>query len=267
MENREIKPESPIPLYYQLITILLDEIQSGEIKPNEAIPTEQELKDKYGISRTTIRKAISELTHANILESRHAKGIYVKKENPEEISTGFLTSFTEEFINRGDDPTSRIEDFSIIIADEYLAKKLEIPIGADVFIIKRLRLLNGIPRTISYAYVPKIVAPNLRKEDFATKGIEQSLYYIIQNLHGVEINSALEEISAILLTDEEATLLRRQSNSPNVVRYRQVFDPNGSVILFERAVLAYSYRTRLARHKQDFPPYTSISKGILNYQN
>jgi GntR family transcriptional regulator len=253
MENREIKPESPIPLYYQLITILLHEIQSGEIKPNEAIPTEQELMDKYGISRTTIRKAISDLIHANILESRRPKGIFVKKENPEEISDGLLTSFTEEFINRGDDPTSKVEDFSIIIADEFLAEKLEIPIGAEVIFIMRLRLLNGIPRTISYVYIPKNVTPNLRKEDFVTKGIEQSLYYIIQNLHGVEISSALEEISAILLSEVEATLLLRQTNSPNVVRHRQVFDPNGSVVLFERAILAYSYRTRLTRHKQEFP--------------
>ena len=54
-------PQSAIPLYYQIEQDLASLIASGALAPGSQLPSEEELVQKYGVSRTTIRKAIQEL--------------------------------------------------------------------------------------------------------------------------------------------------------------------------------------------------------------
>ena len=51
----------PIPLYFQLKELVLSEIKEGNYKSGDMIPTEKEISDSFGISRTTVRQAITEL--------------------------------------------------------------------------------------------------------------------------------------------------------------------------------------------------------------
>ena len=62
-QNHSINKDIPIPLYYQVKQIILDEINNEGVKAGDAIPTEKTFCDIYGISRTTIRQAISELVN------------------------------------------------------------------------------------------------------------------------------------------------------------------------------------------------------------
>src|SRR5260221_217042 len=58
MPSRKIDPNDPMPLYYQIYTLLLDRIQSSEFEPASAIPAERELGEEYGVSRITVIKAL-----------------------------------------------------------------------------------------------------------------------------------------------------------------------------------------------------------------
>lgn len=62
-----IDPDSPIPLYYQLKTLLLEDIVGGAYPPGERLPTEHELCDIYGISRTPTRRALTELANEGVI--------------------------------------------------------------------------------------------------------------------------------------------------------------------------------------------------------
>ena len=53
----------PIPLYYQLKEEILNNIKSGVYEQGSMVPKEQDLCDSLGISRTTVRQAITELVH------------------------------------------------------------------------------------------------------------------------------------------------------------------------------------------------------------
>ena len=52
---------SIVPLYKQLKDLILKEIKEGKLKTNQKIPTEQELSEKYQISRMTVRKALAQM--------------------------------------------------------------------------------------------------------------------------------------------------------------------------------------------------------------
>ena len=68
---------SPLPLYHQLRSLLLKRITSGEFLPGERIPTEHELCDAYGVSRTTAGQALSLLVEEGVVERARRRGTIV----------------------------------------------------------------------------------------------------------------------------------------------------------------------------------------------
>jgi len=69
-----IDPKQPIPLYYQLKTLLLEEILSGRYDPADRLPTEHELCEQYAISRTPVSRALSELAEEGVLLRHRRRG-------------------------------------------------------------------------------------------------------------------------------------------------------------------------------------------------
>ena len=64
------------PLYDQLVDILRDKIEN-EMEPGDLLPSERELSERYGLSRTTVRLALKELETLGLISRRHGKGTYV----------------------------------------------------------------------------------------------------------------------------------------------------------------------------------------------
>jgi multiple sugar transport system substrate-binding protein len=72
-----IDPKQPIPLYFQLKTLLLEEILEGRYGPGDRLPTEHELCDQYGISRTPVSRALSELAEEGVILRHRRRGSFV----------------------------------------------------------------------------------------------------------------------------------------------------------------------------------------------
>jgi multiple sugar transport system substrate-binding protein len=72
-----IDPTQPIPLYYQLKTLLLEEILSGRYRPEDRLPTEHELCDHYAISRTPVSRALTELAEEGVILRHRRRGTFV----------------------------------------------------------------------------------------------------------------------------------------------------------------------------------------------
>ena len=64
------------PLYDQLVDLLSEKIEN-EMSPGDMLPSERELASKYGLSRTTVRLAMSELEELGLVTRKHGKGTFV----------------------------------------------------------------------------------------------------------------------------------------------------------------------------------------------
>ena len=74
MTNRSRKPRptpldrrSGIPLYHQIQQRLLDQIQSGELKPGEPLPSIQQIATRMGVSQMTVRQAVGALCELGVI--------------------------------------------------------------------------------------------------------------------------------------------------------------------------------------------------------
>jgi multiple sugar transport system substrate-binding protein len=72
-----IDPTQPIPLYFQLKTLLLEEILGGRYGPDDRLPTEHELCEWYAISRTPVSRALSELAEEGVILRHRRRGTFV----------------------------------------------------------------------------------------------------------------------------------------------------------------------------------------------
>jgi len=88
----------PRKLTSELSEILREQIVSGQLKPGDKLPTEQELIESAGVSRTVVREAIAALKAERLVISRQGVGVFVAKRLPEEpflISTENLDRLDE----------------------------------------------------------------------------------------------------------------------------------------------------------------------------
>lgn len=83
---------SSVPLYNQLIDVLLQKISEGDYKPGDKIPSEQDLCEIYDISRPTVRQAVKELVQKGILIKQKGKGTFLS-ENGKKFKISNITGF------------------------------------------------------------------------------------------------------------------------------------------------------------------------------
>ena len=150
--SRTIDPYNALPKYYQLASILRQNIEDGEWEPRSPIPSERQLEQLYKVSRTTTREAIDHLVRQGYLYREHGRGTYV---SPQKLQKGLmeLTSFSEDLLKRGITPGQVILSLDWLVPSPNVLQKLELPAGTEVLCIKRLRLGDQTPIGLQTSYL------------------------------------------------------------------------------------------------------------------
>jgi multiple sugar transport system substrate-binding protein len=82
----DIDRSLPIPLYYQLKTLIKKQIEQGELRPGDRVPTEAELCERYDISRTPVREALLDLVREGMLVRRAGRGTFVASTKAKKVT-------------------------------------------------------------------------------------------------------------------------------------------------------------------------------------
>lgn len=192
---------SPIPLYYQLESIIRKKIEKGIYKIDEKIPSERKLSEELNLSRMTISKAINNLVEEGVLYRKRGQGTFVSK-NKVDFFPG-LMGFTEIMENKGLKPGSKVISQKLIVPDKHLSEKLQISEDEKVIFTQRLRLADDEIINFEKSYVPYSLCSKLLEVDLS----RESIYKLLTD-EGYKPTKADQEVQAILSNDELSELLK-----------------------------------------------------------
>jgi GntR family transcriptional regulator len=135
------------PLYQQIKNLLTRQLESGEWRPGESIPSEIDLAARFSVSQGTVRKAIDELAGENILIRRQGKGTFVATHTETQSS---MFRFLRVRRNDGQDeyPASELLEVKRVRATADVARALEVPTGEPVLVLRRLLRYGGVPTVL-----------------------------------------------------------------------------------------------------------------------
>ncbi|MDL2310560.1 GntR family transcriptional regulator [Peptostreptococcaceae bacterium OttesenSCG-928-C18] len=220
----KLKKKNKIPLYYQLVDILVSEMEI--MKPGDKLPSERQLCRLYELSRTTVRQAIAELELNGYIERIHGKGTFVCKRDSSKYNLSDYYSFTKQMTSIGKYPKSTVLEYHIERANKFVSSKLKVKEGDKVIRFVRLREADDIPMMLETTFIPY--------EDFnkITKDILDNvpLYDIYENLYNRKIMHVEEQFSASIVGKEESKILEIDTGSPCLKIKRYSYDINGKII-------------------------------------
>ena len=165
-----------------------------------------------------------------------ARGVPRGEDAGERIEIGLpreLTSFTDEMRHHGLSAKSQVLEQGVIAASPDVAARLEIALASPVFRLRRLRFAEGEPMGLQTAYVPMAAVPGIADLPFT----DASLYDVFRSRYNLYPASAKETHVAVLVTAEDAALLRTSPGSPGLSAERMTYLSDGKPLEYVKSIM------------------------------
>lgn len=214
---------APLPKYFRVRQALLDQIVGGQWTPGTLIPSEVELCRQFGVSRTTVRKAVSDLAYEGRLVVHQGKGTYVAAPKVEEHFVQRAFGIHEDMARRGMTLTTQVLRQEVVPASPEVARRLRLKVGDAVHVIVRLRFVEDDPILVSTTYVPHALCPDLEREDLE----RCSLYQLLRDRYDLGIAHGERRLEAVAAGPREARLLDVALGSPLLLLDSVAYLPDG----------------------------------------
>jgi GntR family transcriptional regulator len=212
-----------IPLYFQLKQILGEKIENNEWNPQKPIPSEHELQDAYGLSRTTVRQALNELVIEGRLIRHRGKGTFIA---PPKLthSPDQALSLSQYMVQQGIKPGWQVLATEWVTPSPDVQEQLQLSADEQVYCIRRLRLADDTPIGHHAAYVPPAI---VRQINSAGLSAGDSLAYL-RHLPRLANGQARRTLEAIAAAERDAKLIGVQVGAPLLLVQRLLLDAEGA---------------------------------------
>lgn len=218
-----------IPRHAQITRWLRSRIESGEYKPDEKLPSENELAKKFDVSRVTIRRALQSLESEEMIYRSQGLGSFVKDERtPHNLVR--LTDFNEDMAKAGLKASSEVLEFVTVDAPVWLLEILNIDEGTKVIRIDRLRLGNGEPVAFDSTWLPILYGQLLDKDKLG----EATIYRQLEENYDIPIVRGCYRMSADIADEKLATDLKIPESSPLLLIDRTSFTIGGKAVYYQK---------------------------------
>ncbi|MDR1132126.1 MAG: GntR family transcriptional regulator [Oscillospiraceae bacterium] len=220
-----------VPAYVRVYKIIKREIVDGEYAIGELLPPEPELEKRFSVSRTTVRRAVDILSREGFVTAQQGRGTWVLDYKTRQ-NLNKVTSISETLRKKGF--TVRPKDMRIdeLPATQRLAADLGIPQGSRVVRIHRIQLADEKPIVIMRNHLIPAMVPGIERYADAIT----SLYQFLEDRYNINIDSAVDKISAKSADLAEAQMLQIPVDSALLYMRRTCY-ANGKPVCADRLSL------------------------------
>ena len=222
MENRKedkLNSEASSPLYIQLMQKLKNSISTGELQTGSKIAPEQELCSTYGVSRITVRKAISELEKQGILEKKQGKGTFVTVPAIHR-KLHAVNSFHDTCRMNGQKPSTKVLVLRTVPASAKDIEELGVSQGSRVVETVRIHFADRIPVILEENHFSMAYSYLLESD------LNGSLYNLLSEC-GAEPAQAPHVISLKKASKQVCGLLKIEEGTSIMFLHEVIYDKKG----------------------------------------
>lgn len=213
------------PAYRKIQNAIRSQIDSGQLKPGNVVPSERELARIHGVSLMTARHALTELARDGIVDRRHGAGTFV---SPPKVQFNKLLGYTEQMASLGLSARSRVVSSSVVTREHEIAARLGLPPTARLGRLERVRLAGDEAVALEICYWSADAYPALLDAPLE----HSSLFSVLEQDCGVQLAYADEEIDATDADQRMADLLSLPRGTP-LLRIRQlIFSSTGRATVY-----------------------------------
>ena len=205
------------PLYTRIQEYIAELILSGKLKPESKIQSEREFSEDLGVSRMTVRKALTELVNEGLLERKHGSGTYVAKPKMTYESVE-MVNYIQAMQLRNISTSTQLLEFSEMVASRRLSGILEIEIGAPIYHLVLLRFANRVPVILERGFFPCAYCPKM--EDWNLE--KTSTIDLLTSVYGIKLGRISQSVEAVAASDLVAQQLRVDEGVPLLMLSRLI---------------------------------------------
>lgn len=195
-------------------------IIEGEFAQGSKLPNEEQLRERFAVSRITLREAVRGLIEDGYVVRRQGSGTYVTRGPALRNSLDTNFSYTEYLESSGIRTSKEILDAKLILADDDLANDLDIEPGLELVEVRRVRTADRKPAIYSIDSLPADIV-NHRTDLKAFRG---SLYRLLSE-RGHTVDHARTIIAPVLADKELSKILDVPVGEP--LQYLRQVDYDG----------------------------------------
>ena len=181
-----------IPQYRKLYEILRRHITDGVYKEGDLLPSENELCQLYGMTRPTVRQALSTLANDGYIRKHQGKGSIVHH-LARDIGILSVSGTTSAVGNRNLKTRIIIKPKLIPWPDNFMFSLTMLEKESGCIYMERVRLLDNDPIFYDISYIANISLPRITARQFENR----SLFQILREHYLIEIKAGEQRIKAI----------------------------------------------------------------------
>lgn len=231
-------------IYVELYKKMLHDIQTGLYPENTLLPGEEKLCQKYNVSRSTLRRALTLLKEADVIYSIQGNGTFTKPHVFTQPLSAFY-SFTDTLKSSNILIQNTIIKYDLVQADKVLARETGYSEGTRFHKLLRLRSAKKYPLMLETTYLPQSRFLALDMEILS----HGSLYEFLRERYGFHAERATEKFQPVMPCPEEKNLLHISSNTPCMLLERCSYE--GDILIeYTKSIVRgdkYAFRIELSQ--------------------
>ncbi|SHJ65578.1 GntR family transcriptional regulator [Dethiosulfatibacter aminovorans DSM 17477] len=223
--------DSIIPLYEQISEKIKEEIQKGTFGSQKRLPTEGQLAEQYGVSRITIRSAITELVKQGLVNRKQGKGTFITTPSMQKDFKRPGTGFTQICLENGQKASSKVLEAGIFVPDDpKVIEWLELKEGDEAVRIVRLRYVGDMPCIIEENIFP------MKYSYLLDIDLTGSIYKYLKEEKNIDVVAGELILNIIRPDQKTARLLQKSKNTPLLKISGRSFSTTGEILHVSKTI-------------------------------
>ncbi|SOY45491.1 GntR family transcriptional regulator [Cupriavidus taiwanensis] len=220
----QVRRAAGTALHRQIFNVLRDEIARGVYAGSGVLPTEEAICERYGVSRITVRRALTDLASQGLVERRHGLGTFVKMQVAGRQAPSL--SLVESLRKTAQETQVKVIEVSQAEAPPDIAAQLQLAADERAVHALRLRCADRLPVMLTDAWIPAAMGTGVSAASLK----KHALYELLMN-QGVRFGSVVQEITAQLADPVLAKLLGVEVGAPLLKLVRLMHDQSDVPVL------------------------------------